>query len=172
MIFVIFAVIFTGYFCWKEFMHGYRCSASDWGAYIAIIFLGGLAGVVISLLASLLISCSSAAVDYPLIDTKPIYALQDNVTHGSHYYIGSGVKDGDAAYFYVTEEDWGMKINSKDTDYSYVVYDNDEEPRVEIYDGDWANPFIKLLGFIGPKDRYKFYVPEGTMTTNINIDLQ
>lgn len=171
MIFVILAVVLTGYFGWKEFMYGYK-SIGDWLTYIGLIFLGGLLGVVVSLLASLFISCSSVKVDYTLIDTKPIYALQDNVTHGSNYYIGSGVKDGDAAYFYVTEDDWGMKINSKDTDYSYIIYDNDEEPRVEIYDGEWANPIVKLLGFIGPENRCKFYVPEGTMTTNMNIDLQ
>ena len=171
MIFVILAVVFTGISWWNEFMYGYK-SFSDWVSFIGMTFLGGLAGVAISLIASLIISCSPAEVDYTLIDTQPIYALQDNVTHGSPYYIGSGVKDGDAAYFYVTEDDWGMKINSKDTDYSYVIYDNDEEPRVEIYDGEWANPVIKILGFIGPENRYKFYVPEGTMTADINIDLQ
>lgn len=171
MIFVILAVILSGYFGWKEFMYGYK-SFSDWVTYIGLIFLGGFLGVVVSLLASLFIPYSSVEVDYTLIDTQPIYALQDNITHSSHYYVGSGVKDGDAAYFYVTKDDWGMKINSKGTDYSYIIYDNDEEPRVEIYDGKWANPIIKLLGFIGPKSRYKFYVPEGTMTTNMNIDLQ
>lgn len=172
MIFVILGILLTGYFCWKEFMWGYK-SFGDWVGYIAMTFLGGLCGVAISLLASLVICCSpSVNVDYTLVDTKPIYALEDNITNNGYYYLGSGTKDGDAAYFYVVEDDWGMKVESKDTDYSYIIYDNDEEPHVEIYDGEWSNPLIKALGFIGPENRYKFFVPEGSMTSNINIDLQ
>lgn len=173
MIFVILGMVFVGYFWWKEFMRGYRRSAGDWFGYIGMIILGGLIGVLVSTLTSLIIFCSpSVNVDYTLIDTQPIYALEDNITHNGRYYLGSGTKNGDAAYFYVIEDDWGIKIESKDTDYAYIVYDNEESPRVEIYDGKWANPFIKMLGFFNPEDRYKFYVPEGTITTNMNIDLQ
>lgn len=172
MTFVILAVILSGYFGWKEFMYGYK-SFSDWVTYIGLILLGGFLGVAVSLLASLFICCSpNVNVDYTLVDTKPIYALEDNITNNGHYYLGSGTKDGDAAYFYVIEDEWGMKVESKDTDYSYIIYDNDKKPRVEIYDGEWSNPLIKALSFIGPENRYKFFVPEGSMTSNINIDLQ
>ena len=172
MIFIILGIIFTGYFWWKDFMWK-GSDLGDWICYIGMILLGGFAGFAISAIASLIICCSpNVNVDYTLIDTQPIYALEDNITHNGHYYLGSGTKDGDAAYFYVIEDEWGMKIESKDTDYSYIIYDNNEKPRVEIYDGEWSNPLIKALGFIGPENRYKFFVPEGSMTTNINIDLQ
>ena len=172
MIFVILGMILAGYFWWKGFMWGHK-SFGDWIECLSIMFLGGLGGIAVSLLDSLIIFCShNINVDYTLIDTQPIYALEDNITHNGQYYLGSGTKDGDAAYFYVIEDEWGMKVESKDTDYSYIIYDNDEKPRVEIYDGEWSNPFIKVLGFIEPENRCKFFVPEGSMTSNINIDLQ
>lgn len=172
MIFVILSIIITGYLCWKVLMDESR-SLEDWGIYITTIILSGLGGIIISLFVSLIICCSpNINVDYTLVDTQPIYAFEDNTTHNECYYLYSGIKNGNMTYFYIIEDKWGMKIESKNINYSYIIYDNTEKPRIEIYRGKWSNPFIKMLGFIGPKNRYKFFVPEGSLTNEINISVQ
>ncbi len=143
----------------------------DGSELILTLFLSAVIGVAVALIPSVIFDCKPPELSYELIETKEIYALEDNITHGGRYFLGSGVSNGDAAYFYVVEEDFGLKTKSKDTDYAYVKY-TDETPSVEYYDAEFKNPFYRWITLWGPYNICRFNVPEGSVTSNINVDLQ
>lgn len=135
------------------------------------LFLSAIIGVAVAVVPSIIFDCNPPELSYELVETKEIYALEDNITHGGRYFLGSGTANGDAAYFYVVEEDFGIKTKSKDTDYAYIRY-TDETPTVEYYKTEFKNPLIRLLTLWGPYNVCRFNIPEGSVTTNINVDLQ
>lgn len=148
---------------------------SDWvDIPLGFLFtlLGCAIGALVAILVSVVIWGVEPAIDYTLVNTQEIYALEDNITSPHAHYIGSGVKNGEAAYFYIIDNEWGRQVLSKNTDNSFIKYDNEGSPRVEIYEAEYHNPIIRIFSIMEPSDRYRFIIPEGTVTTDINIDLQ
>ena len=113
----------------------------DGAELILTLFLSAVIGVAVAVIPSIIFDCKPPELSYELIETKEIYALEDNIAHDGRYFLGSGTANGDAAYFYVVEEDFGLKTKSKDTDYAYVKY-TDETPTVEYYETEFKNHFI------------------------------
>ena len=143
----------------------------DGAELILTLFLSSVIGVAVAVIPSVIFDCKPPELSYELVETKEIYALEDNITHGGRYFLGSGMANGDAAYFYVVEEDFGLKTKSKDTDYAYIKY-TDETPTVEYYETEFKNPLIRFITLWGPYNICRFKVPEGSVTSNINVDLQ
>lgn len=134
--------------------------------------LGCAIGALVAILVSIGIWGAEPAIDYTLVDTQEIYALEDNIISPHAHYISSGMKNGEAAYFYIIDDEWGRQVLSKNTDNSFIKYDNEGSPRVETYEAEYHNPIIRILSIIEPSDRYRFIIPEGAMTENISIDLK
>jgi hypothetical protein len=151
-------------------------SWNDWTVDIPLGFLftllGGAIGALIALLVSISVWGAEPAVDYTLVNTQEIYALEDNIVSSHTHYISSGLKDGEAAYFYIVDDEWGRQVLSKNTDNSFIKYDSEGSPRVETYEAKYHNPVIRALSLLEPSDRYRFVIPEGTMTEDISIDLK
>lgn len=172
MLIVILALI-IGTYCFyrSEVKHGGFLWKYDGPMLILTAILSAAVGCVITIIPSAYLDCKPPELTYELIETKEIYALEDNITHGGRYFLGSGTANGDAAYFYVVEEDFGIKTKSKDTDYAYIRY-TDKTPTVEYYDVKFKNPFYRWIVLWGPYDICRFNIPEGSVTSNINVDLQ
>lgn len=151
-------------------------SWNDWTVDIPLGFLftllGGAIGALIALLVSIGTLGAEPVVDYTLVNTQEIYALEDNIVSSHTHYISSGLKDGEAAYFYIVDDEWGRQVLSKNTDNSFIKYDNEGSPRVETYEAKYHNPIIRIISLLEPSDRYRFVIPEGTMTEDISIDLK
>lgn len=150
-------------------------SFSDWvDIPLGFLFtlLGSTLGALIALFVTVGIWSVEPVIDYTLVDTQEIYALEDNIISPHTHYISSGVGDGEAAYFYIVDDEWGRQVLSKNTDNSFIKYDNEGSPRVETYEAEYHNPIIRILSLLQPSDRYRFIIPEGTMTEDISIDLK
>ena len=148
---------------------------SDW-VDIPLGFLFTLLGCAIGALVAILVSIgiwgAEPVIDYTLVDTQEIYALEDNIISPYTHYISSGVRNGEAAYFYIVDDEWGRQVLSKNTDNSFIKYDNESSPCVETYKAEYHNPIIRVFSIMEPSDRYRFIIPEGTMTEDISIDLK
>jgi hypothetical protein len=150
-------------------------SFSDWVDVplgFLFVLLGNAIGALIAILVSIGIWGAEPVIDYTLVDTQEIYALEDNIISPHTHYISSGMKNGEAAYFYIIDDEWGRQVLSKNTDNSFIKYDNEGSPRVETYEAEYHNPIIRILSLMDPSDRYRFIIPEGTMTEDIIIDLK
>ena len=172
MLIIILSLIIGAYcFYRSEVKHGGFLWKFDGPMLILTAILSAAVGCVIALIPSICLECNPPELTYELVETKEIYALEDNITHNGRYFLGSGTANGDAAYFYIVEEDFGIKTKSKDTDYAYIKYTN-ETPTVEYYDVEFKNPFYKWIVLWGPYNICRFNIPEGSVTSNINVDLE
>ena len=135
-----------------------------------------LGGMVLAISASLFI----VPTEETYTETKPIYALQDNITttgsiSGGIFYT-TGYIDSELSYFYLTSTDSDLKSEHIPADTTYIkISDN---PRLEItyanYELSWVG---KILFFpINTSDtafqNYTLYIPEESITNSISIDLE
>ena len=153
-----------------------KLSWGNWADDVPLGFLftllGSLIGTLTALIVSIGIWSAEPVIDYTLVDTQEIYALEDNIISPHTHYVSSGVRDGEAAYFYIIDDEWGRQVLSKNTDNSFIKYDNEGKPRIETYEAKYHNPIVRVLALIGPSNRYRFIIPEGTVTENISVDLK
>lgn len=138
-----------------------------------IAFLGG---VVLALSALLF----TTPTEETHTETKPIYALQDNITtsgsiSGGIFYT-TGYIDSDLSYFYLTSTDSGLKSEHIPADTTYIK--TSDNPRLEItytnYEFSWIGKilFFPLDGNYTAFQNYTLYIPEDSITNSISIDLK
>jgi hypothetical protein len=106
-------------------------------------------------------------------DTEYITALKDNsVTEGS-FFLGSGTVDETPVYAYARKESGGIVIDSIPSDGVIIVEDSNERPRIENlakeFKSEKLEEWFPLFSFWGAD---KVYVPEGSITTDFDIDLE
>lgn len=123
-----------------------------------------------------LISCGMLIT---LANTRPaeqsqwefnINALEDNLVTEGHYYGRRGYVDGELSYFYSRTFSNGEKIGHIPADKTYVQYNDDEHPHVEVHNSridipDWMYDAFFLEFMNKPTTKYYvLVVPEGTIT--------
>lgn len=100
-----------------------------------------------------------------------IVALKDSQNVNGKMFILGGNVNADLYYYYAKETDYGLKTSKKEASQCYVVY-TDEQPKIETYSVMEFNRWYYYIFAIPMDDYYVFYVPEGTVTTEFNIDLE
>ncbi|MBR2506850.1 MAG: hypothetical protein IKB70_08160 [Bacilli bacterium] len=100
---------------------------------------------------------------------EQIYAIEDN------NYIFKSTMDNTPQYSYMTTDEFGFTIYTVDNA-SFVIIPKDEKevtPHVYIYEETFTSPFLaKLFAGTTVDHKYVFYIPEGTICTEYNIDME
>jgi hypothetical protein len=147
--------------------------------------------IIFSLIIGIFISTLSLGVlaiiheynfpyEYVHYDHK-IYALEDNNSLDGEFFLGCGSFNSDISYYYIMENDIDdvgkvKKMYSESKDISYIKNTN-STPHVSLYFKKLThkNRFFRLYKPGKILDNYTyvvFYVPEGTIKNNFNIDLK
>lgn len=142
------------------------------GPSLGCIFIAGILVVFANSISSLILS--------QIVDTQPvlaeeikIVALQDGASSAGRFFLGAGHTDDKVKYYYLEETEQGKHIASVDARNSYIIESNSETPRIETYKYEWKNKGWKWLALISPPGRtIKIYIPENSVTTDFNVDLQ
>ena len=128
-------------------------------------FIGGAVGGVIGALTLFIPKDTELKVlEYQIV------SLQDNSDINGRFFLGSGYIKQDMQYtFYYKSKD-GFRLKQVKSDKAVINYS--DNPRVIRYkdvpiDG-WYNNW--LANGYKPSERYKIYVPKGTIKTNYNLD--
>lgn len=134
------------------------------GAVIMFIVVGILVSVAMSLLAGL-IGCVIFESEYDYHDDseKQIVSMQDNV----FIYRRSTSK---LIYTYAYKDGDGIRTGNVDADNSIIMYDNSDAKMI-TQKGNFKNWWHWLYA-LPTRDRYIFYVPQGTVKEEYNIDLK
>ena len=142
-----------------------------------------IASGIIILLVGMVLNISALIFTTPTeetyTETKPIYALQDNITttgsvSGGIFYT-SGYVDSELSYFYLTSTDSGLKSEHIPVDTTYIK--TSDNPRLEItytnYELSWIGKilFFPLDANYTEFQDYTLYIPEDSITNSISIDL-
>jgi len=113
---------------------------------------------------------ANAQSEYIFKDRYKLYALKDNVGVQGNFFLGSGRIDSDLKYYYLTDFEDGKKIDSLDVD--EVILKQDDNPHIEVYEAQYKNEFIRFNFINFSSDKYKIYIPEGSIKYDFNVDLQ
>lgn len=150
---------------------------SGWGAVDKVlqgllgIFIGAIIGLIL-MFASLVIAHLIFDTEYVYIDTKEVYALQDNMNTTGQFFLGSGSVDSKMKYYFIVKEDKGMNMQSVDAKESYVNEIDNAKPNVNHYQQQFKNKTVQWLTPAWPSDEYIFEIPTDSIIQNYNIDLQ
>lgn len=106
-----------------------------------------------------------------VVTTNNIYALNDNSGVESNFYLMHGYVDEELVIRYISNGEYGKKIYEIDTDNAYINEGKDN-PYVEIHHTVFKHDWMNLFGVCWEKDVYVFYVPQGSVTNEYEIDLE
>ena len=138
-------------------------------------FLGGaFMGFVFSLIFLVISFCLSFA-DVPNYESAPIpmAALQDGSSIEGSFFLGCGSINEKMTYtFLMGNEEEGFKMEQVDASSVTIKFTEDAPHYTKMRSKlNWYGRFLWGVDSIGASE-YVFYVPEGTIKYNYNIDLQ
>ena len=153
-------------------------------AWIALLFIA-IGILLMALLVAglcLVIPVSDVTTSEELIDTKELRALNDRTQIEGRFSSGIFVSSGRInekavyAFYYEDKESGGIKYGSipAETTKIYLIGDN-EKPRVETYILQYSRITLLTAPVKVPVKEstiYKLYVPDGSITTDITLDLE
>lgn len=143
------------------------------------VMLGGLFGLVLSLV--LLIGFTVVLEDMPTTvyecSATELVALNDGVSgttvHGI-FFLGTGhvSSSDDLEYRFIYRTEKGMTVGERRAASAYLEYIEDgSSPRLVKYQERYDNKFFDwLIGAVASWET--FYIPEGSITSDIVVDLQ
>lgn len=105
-----------------------------------------------------------------LDNTIHIKALRDNRDVTGVIYLGRGKIETEEYYYYVVNTNKGYETGKIRAENTYIKYSDD--PRIETYT---SKGFKNKTAWIYAVPNYEYkviYIPEGSMITDYNIDLQ
>lgn len=139
---------------------------------------GGIMGLVVAIV--LFAVCSVIACDVPGTVHEgysyELIALNDDAdtSVSGLFFLGTGSvsSDEDLEYVFIYETEKGMTVGERRANSVYVQYiEDDETPRLVHYVETYDSAFWDWL--LGNKDSWDvFCIPEGSITTNFEIDLK
>ena len=172
MIWFIISVIITMailIYVWRE-NWDYGMGDCIVGSVLTLV-LSGLITVAVILFSSLIISADESVFEYNKSSDTAIIALNDNQNLSGRFYITGGYVNEELYYYYAVDSTFGYKTEKVKADSSYIKY-TDEKPHIETYVADFANDSTYLWGFPICGTKYIIYCPDGTITSEFNIDLE
>lgn len=109
-----------------------------------------------------------------MVDETKIYALKDSSETNGAVFLASGYSDEKLVYRYIIMTDKGKQIKTISTSKAYIEEIKDGEPVVKKYSYKHKQGYLWFATnfFNWFKDYTVFYVPEGTVTNDFNIDLE
>lgn len=141
----------------------------DWGDVTFALLAGFMIVVMVTLFSSAICDEVCDKTWYTSSDVE-IYALQDNITTEGRFFLGTGQVDGNLKYFYVEDTEFGYTVRDVDADNTYIK-NTDGKCHLETQSYEFDNWFVRLIA-MPMRERRIFYIPEGSILQNYNIDLQ
>ena len=138
-----------------------------------VCFLVGLFGALLAAILALVLTCAIVpSSEYIVVDNEQkIIALKDNQGVAGSHFLFSGAVDSELKYYYATESDFGIHINSLGASRAYIR--SDDNPRIQTFSHvGFKHWYTWLYAFPANSDYYIFYVPDGTVERIYKIDLE
>lgn len=168
LVFMIIAFIITFIHCSEDF---------KWYGKIdyEMVVLGLFMSFAISLLgamAGLGIAFSLPANNETVTKQVELVSLQDNSSTEGHFLLGCGSIDGKMKYTYYYEvEEGAYKMAQKDID-DVIIKFWDKTPILETKTVQMDDSFWNWFAMDMPIETHIFYVPQGTIKNDYNLDAQ
>ena len=141
------------------------------GSVILLAFTGAGIGLIICFIVS---AGRSDKLPSKVIQSTPIYSLQDNALTSGHFFLGGGSINEKPVYSYYIKGEYGYKLGYTNAEIVEIIESN-STPRVEIsrkFDPTHKPWYKTMIWFIntGGDTKRIIYVPKGTIIRNFNLD--
>lgn len=103
--------------------------------------------------------------------SQEIISLKDNMNIRGSAYLFGGHIDEDLYYFYAKETEQGYITDKVKASRCYINYTN-ETPRIESYEATGFKTWTTWIYAIPAYHHYSIYVPDGTIVTDYEINLE
>lgn len=175
IIFIIFLLLTVVVYIASETVYSHPISA---GCYIILFFANILCGIalVITSIVSVCHTCNIKITNK--VKSYTIVNLVDNSNTKGNFFLGCGSLNSEEYYYYYYKTSSNSyKLNKVEADKCEIIYTDDTphiDTNVKVADKKASDscltlPFIVKLKTID-NDKYKIYVPKGTITTDFSID--
>lgn len=164
MVFLILGIIIGAIIGYDEYYEVGECVLGG--------FLGLMVGFVIWIIVGVF-GCLLPTTD--TFEKREIYALNDSSKLEGKKYLFSGYVEENLVYRYVEATDKGKHVEEVNMDCGYIKdIDSDSCPYVEIHSLKFKHKWYYLffMDWNVFEGYSVFYVPEGTVTNEYNIDLE
>ena len=144
----------------------------DWEEF-GMSFMGGLLGFFVGLLLWFLVGgiIGAGLPMVEVVEEQEICALNDSSSIEGASYLFSGYIDEDLVCRYVINTERGKHIEEVDTDNVYIK-EGDYTPMVKIHKFEFEKEWYYWFAHDILTEYYvEFFVPENTVTSEYNIDL-
>ena len=169
---VITIIAFLIGFIYESF-HNHGVSIESLLAGTALGLTGTLIGIVIFAVMIVYTAVFAPVEDY--VEEKGLYAINDTINYVALNPRFDSEGNGGLTYSYITDDEKGKHFTSITSNDVYVVETTDT-PTLKVhkqkYKDAWYMRIVEPAINNDWVDYYEFYVPEGTVTYNYNLDLQ
>jgi phosphate/sulfate permease len=146
------------------------------GDIIVSIIAGPLIGFAFALFAGIIVSLllsDSVEMESYVDKTTHISALKDGSSVQGDFFLASGSVDEVPMYFFAKKKSGGIVMDSIEAEDVIIIEDDTEEPRIVEYAGRFKSDRLEYwLPSTPTHVETRIYVPEGTVTTKFDIDLE
>lgn len=163
-------IIATG--VWYIYEEGDGILERIWMSFIASICIAVLIFVDVLLAGVISLIVPTDEQNIQLTQTEKITALKDNISSEGRFFLASATINDTPYYYYVVQTDRGLKQKKINVEKTYIHYTKDDF-RVETYEGvSFKNWYTYIWASVPTAEYYDIYIPEGSVTTEFNIDLE
>ena len=143
------------------------------GSFIGFLILAIVVGLSIIVFS---VTCANIKVEncnYKLSETHSIVALKDNLGFQGNFYLCGGYIEDTLQYYYAEETENGIVVSKVPAESTHIN-NTKEQPKIEDYSViGFKNKYHYIYAFPMPCfSHYNIYVPEGTVTTEYEINLE
>lgn len=164
MIFVIIGVIVFG--VW------FYLTTKDWLIAILGVVVGLFVGFMVWIPVGAFMT-NHVSTEQVLTKEETLYTLDNTLHTENDVFLWIGETRNHVNYKYVIDSENGRRIEKISGIYDVYINEGDYEPKVEYYHCEYANRLWCWVALpLVFKDEYIFYVPEGTIATEYNINLK
>ena len=150
---------------------GFIIGCSDdgfvFGFFLSIF--GFVIGALLILIGGGLVGC--ALPQEEVCQTYDLVALQDNIGVEGHKYLFNGYIEDKLKIRYIINTEKGKHIQTIDDISNVYINDNSKIAQLKVYEHKFKYDWFNWIGVVLESQKYVFYVPEGTIITNYEIDL-
>lgn len=166
IIIVVILIVLTTFILFSILEGGF-----DWDVFQGSLGLGAVGGVFALFFVS--IYAFTASGEPYKSKTYEISALKDNSNVSGQSFIGTGFISENQYYFYMTETEKGKKMNKVRINDAYLN-EGDYVPYVDVYSYRYKSKLARWLYGENKDENYEFvfFIPEDTITTEFNIDME
>lgn len=141
---------------------------------VGVFFMTGLMFFMLSLLLCAFIGVIMECWTTPketVVNSIDLIALQDNSSAYGSFFLGCGTVEEEQYYYYIVQEKLGMKEEKVEADNAYIQYSKDA-PHIDVINRTFSKEWYNWFAFPTWDNCYIFYIPEGSVTTQFNVDLK